>query len=166
MRGKQKGSQFERDISKKLSLWLTDGKRNDVLWRSEISGGRFTFSAAKGKAVGSVGDIKATDPTGFEFADKFVVECKAWRDLHFLAFLFGYEELYKAMVKVKKQAESINKSWWLIAKQNHVPILLFMPSSVKFSCEIPNHHLLFSGKVYMFQLDEFISKVKSKEITC
>lgn len=163
---KEKGSGFERDISKQLSLWLSGGLRNDILWRSEISGGRFTFSSSRGKAVGAPGDITATDPLGYKFVSDFVSECKFWKDLHFIQFLFGKGELYKALLKVRKQAMDCKKSWWLVAKQNSQPILLFMPTSVKFSCKKPNHHLLFTGKVYMFQLDEFLSKVKPEEITC
>ena len=35
-----KGSEFEREMCKCLSLWWTDSKRDDVFWRSAQSGGR------------------------------------------------------------------------------------------------------------------------------
>ena len=32
--GKQKGSAFEREICKKLSLWFTENERDDIFFRS------------------------------------------------------------------------------------------------------------------------------------
>ncbi|MBM3120244.1 MAG: hypothetical protein FJ006_12010, partial [Chloroflexi bacterium] len=58
-----KGASFERDISRQLSLWWTHGERDDVFWRSSMSGGRATVRAKKGqKTAYQNGDITATDP--------------------------------------------------------------------------------------------------------
>jgi hypothetical protein len=50
--GKQKGSQFERDVCRELSLWVSHGKQEDVYWRSAMSGGRSTVAALKGARSG------------------------------------------------------------------------------------------------------------------
>ena len=41
----QKGGAWEREFSKYLSLWITEGERDDVFWRSSQSGGRATQRA-------------------------------------------------------------------------------------------------------------------------
>lgn len=63
--GSNKGSSFEREICKDLSLWWTDGERDDVFWRTAGSGGRATNRARTGKTTaGAEGDLTATDPIG------------------------------------------------------------------------------------------------------
>jgi hypothetical protein len=44
-----KGSSFEREIAKLLSLWWSEGMRDDVFYRSHASGGRFTMRRKSGK---------------------------------------------------------------------------------------------------------------------
>lgn len=58
----QKGGEFEREFSKLFSLYVTEGKRTDVFWRSSQSGGRATVRAKSGqKTEGSYGDITCLD---------------------------------------------------------------------------------------------------------
>ena len=40
--GKEKGSSFERLVCKRMSMWLSKGERDDLFWRSAMSGGRAT----------------------------------------------------------------------------------------------------------------------------
>lgn len=64
-RSSGKGSSFERHICKALSLWWTDGRRDDVFWRTAASGGRATNRAKQGqKTAGAYGDITALDAIG------------------------------------------------------------------------------------------------------
>ena len=72
-----KGATFERDISRKLSLWWTHGERDDVFWRSSMSGGRATVRAKQGKTTAyQNGDITATDPIGAPLIANVVIELK------------------------------------------------------------------------------------------
>ncbi len=72
-----KGASFERDISRQLSLWWTHGERDDVFWRSSMSGGRATVRAKKGqKTAYQNGDITATDPIGSPLIENVVIELK------------------------------------------------------------------------------------------
>ncbi len=58
-----KGSNFEREICKLLSLWWTNDKRDDIFWRTSGSGARATTrSKTKQKTFGQYGDVQATDP--------------------------------------------------------------------------------------------------------
>lgn len=57
---KNKGSNFERSVSKKLSLWLSDGDDDSWVWRTSTSGARAKTRAKKGKTTSnSSGDLKA-----------------------------------------------------------------------------------------------------------
>ena len=72
-----KGSSFEREICKELSLWYTGGERDDIFWRTSISGGRATQRAKSGKkTAGSCGDVAAIDPIGEPFVGSFSIELK------------------------------------------------------------------------------------------
>lgn len=72
-----KGGQFERDIARTLSLWWTNGERDNVFWRSSMSGGRATVRARKGQNTNYLaGDLTATDPIGAPLIESTVVELK------------------------------------------------------------------------------------------
>lgn len=72
-----KGSQYERDVCRTLSLWWSKGKDDDLFWRSSMSGGRATVRSKKGKrTAGHYGDIVATDGRGRKFLKMFTVELK------------------------------------------------------------------------------------------
>jgi len=72
-----KGGNFEREVSKALSLWWTGGKREDVFYRSQASGGRFTMRRKSGKDTsGQGGDITASDSIGEPLIKQWSIECK------------------------------------------------------------------------------------------
>jgi len=66
-----KGENFEREISRFLSLWLTDGKRDDIIWRKRVRRTNKTPNAEF-----QLGDIKAEDAIAIPFTDLFSVELK------------------------------------------------------------------------------------------
>lgn len=73
-----KGSKFEREISKELSSWWTEGQHDDYLWRSQTSGARATTRAKQGKkTAGQYGDIAATHPDAQPLVDVITFELKA-----------------------------------------------------------------------------------------
>lgn len=72
-----KGDQFERDISRDLSEWWTDGDRDDIYWRTSQSGGRATTRRKKGKSTkNQCGDVAATDPIGLPLVQLMTIELK------------------------------------------------------------------------------------------
>ena len=74
---KAKGGNFEREVARELSLWWTNGKREDVFYRTNSSGGRFTMRRKSGKDTSSQGgDIGFTDPIGKPLTDKWSIEVK------------------------------------------------------------------------------------------
>lgn len=77
-RSAHKGSSFERDICKQLSIWwMDDTQQDDVFWRTSGSGGRATNRMKKGKQTASAyGDLAATDDRGKPLMDMFCFELK------------------------------------------------------------------------------------------
>lgn len=157
--GKQKGAQFEREICVKLSLWLTDGAQEDVLWRSSMSGGRSTVAHAKGKRMAAqAGDISAIDPRGHALIDKFVVECKAYADLNFIGLLRNTGHLVKFWTEVKTQASRYQKMPLMVARQNQYPPVVCLSLeglkalNVKFNCRLTAPKL----NLYLILLDDFL----------
>src|SRR6202035_3420437 len=122
--GKAKGSTFERLVATKLSLWVTNDKKKDVFWRSAMSGGRATVALKKGDLIRQSGDICSVAPEGFPLTDKFYIELKFYRNLNIVAFLFGKGVLAKFWDETCKQAKKHKKLPLLIAKENHMPILI------------------------------------------
>ena len=73
-----KGSEFERQIAKQLSLWWSNGKRDDIFWRTSQSGGRSTQRMkSKTATANSAGDIGYIDACGKILTDNILIECKA-----------------------------------------------------------------------------------------
>jgi hypothetical protein len=128
--GKQKGSKFERQVCKDLSLWITNGQREDCLWRSAISGGRATVASRKGKSVRQGGDICAVSPEGHGLADRFFMECKFVKDLNLAEFLIkGTGLLAQFWKKARTEAIRDKKIPMIIAKQNNFPPLVILPAN-------------------------------------
>jgi hypothetical protein len=74
---KQKGSDFERQICKDLSLWWSGGERDDIFWRTSLSGGRATVRRKSGKKTDlQCGDISAIDPYGVPLIQQVTFELK------------------------------------------------------------------------------------------
>lgn len=122
---KRKGSQFERDVCKSLSLWVSGGKDVDLFWRSAMSGGRATVQRKKGVAVRQGGDICSVAPEGHVFTDRFYCECKSYKQLQIDRFIIlGTGKLAAFWKETKKQAALHDKEPLLIAKQNGFPILV------------------------------------------
>ena len=60
-----KGPKYERKFCKDLSRWWTNGKRDDIFWRTSSSGARATVRLKKGlRTADSYGDVKAEHELG------------------------------------------------------------------------------------------------------
>lgn len=128
--GKQKGSQFERDICKALSLWVSGDKQEDLFWRSAMSGGRSTVHHRKGKFMGQhAGDITSTSPEGHKLTDYFFVECKFVADLGLAGFVLNTGSTMMRFWEIAcKEAGKYNRAPMIIAKQNRSPIFVAIDS--------------------------------------
>lgn len=122
---KAKGSFFERRVCNELSLWLTDGERKDLFWRSAMSGGRSTVGKKRGDILkSSAGDIAAVDPAGHVLTNSFYIECKFVKSLDLQALYTHKGSLIKYWGTTKDEAKEYKKVPMMIAKQNFVPTIL------------------------------------------
>jgi len=138
--GKIKGAQFERKVCVALSLWVSAGKRNDIFWRSAMSGGRATLEGRKVSALpgrvrlrkhhSQAGDVSAVHPIGAVFVSRYVVECKTYRDLHYQSIIHnaGIANSILAFWLALLKSASADRHPMLICKQNHGPCLVALDS--------------------------------------
>lgn len=134
-RGKGKGSGFEREICKILSLWWTKGKREDVFWRSTTSGARATVRNRAGKQTfGQYGDVQATDPIGQPLLNVCNIEVKRGYSRETIGNILdaparAAEQTYE---KFMNQAKADHKKagsmfWMLIAKRDRKEAVVYIP---------------------------------------
>jgi hypothetical protein len=85
---KAKGSKFERDVAKAISLQISGGKREDMAWRTASSGGRFTQALSRGvHHQTNAGDISATSPLSYKILSNYVIECKHYKTIDYRKWL-------------------------------------------------------------------------------
>lgn len=128
---KQKGSAFEREIGRGLSLWLTHGERGDLFSRNVGSGSRFTIAEKAGRELAQAGDLMAAHHLAFDFMDRFIVEAKHYKSLEIPAyFSFRGKFLNEIIRKTAGQAKSSGKHYLIIAKQNNLPAFVITTPTV------------------------------------
>ncbi len=134
--GKQKGASWEREVCRQLSLWITNGKKSDCLWRSAMSGGRATVASRKGQQIRQGGDICSVSPEGHVLTDKYCVECKHVKKLDIASFILDNKgALAKHWKQAIKQARQQFRMPILIAKENsRKPIIIILPRSLNGVC--------------------------------
>jgi len=129
-----KGSEFEREMCKCLSLWWTDSKRDDVFWRSAQSGGRATERTKKGKTTyGSYGDIAAVDPIGEPLLKFATIELKRgsshgvpW-DLFESSDSKAVRPFESALEQARTSAlQAGSLGWMLIARRDRKRAIVYM----------------------------------------
>ena len=126
--GKQKGAQFERDVCKQLSRWLSGGEREDLFWRSAMSGGRTTVRTKQGKhdADNQAGDVTAIDPVGKRLTDVFLIECKYYREWNWRGLLRHQGNLWKVVEQLTGQAASFGRHPMLFLRENLCPLRILV----------------------------------------
>jgi hypothetical protein len=128
--GHAKGSQFERAVCKRLSLWLSKGERDDLFWRSAMSGGRATLRLRQDLARIQInkaqsGDLTAISREAYDFAEALFIECKHYRDLGFArGFICQTGIVWNFWQRACKEAERHGKTPVLIARQNLYPVVV------------------------------------------
>lgn len=127
--GKQKGSSFEREMCKTLSLWISDKQHDNLLWRSAMSGGRSTLALNRGEVNATqAGDISAITAMGEILTKEFFIECKHYLDLDITGFFLNRGgKLSKFWSDTVSAAQKNGKKPMLIAKQNYVSELVMLP---------------------------------------
>lgn len=133
----EKGSEFEREIAKKLGLWWTAGARDDIFWRTSTSGAWAHNRRKSGKATfGQTGDLQAIDPLGQPFFDLFCIELKRGYKRWDLLDLLDHRTISKKstllsfLVQTFDQAKLVNRVPLLIAKRDRKSPVAILPGRV------------------------------------
>lgn len=105
---KTRANIWEREAAKMLSLWVSNGGRKDIFWRTNSSGAKHSVTGEANHA----GDIVAVDPEGAEFAERFHIEVK-WRKV------FDYADIptVRKWIAVEgEKAKQLRKSLFMLIK--------------------------------------------------
>ena len=134
-----KGSEYERELCKRLSLWWTHGARDDVFWRSSGSGARAKVRGRGGvDTAGQHGDVAATDPIGAPFVEAFTTEIKRGYSNHTVqdiidrpatAGVQAWDDFFAQTIESHEQAGSY--AWLLITRRDRREALVWFPQYVK-----------------------------------
>jgi len=184
MNSMKKGSIWEREICKQLSLWWSDNKRDDIFWRSTTSGARATVRSRQGKnTFGQYGDIQATDPIGQTLLDVCTMELKRGYSKDTIAHILdapkksavqAYAKFINQAITDHKKAKSL--FWMLIVKRDRREPIVYIPmkfyrqiclkSNVHLSSKFPLVLILKYNKQRIFAcpLKDFLKNVNPKLI--
>ena len=159
MNSKKKGNKYERIISKKLSLWLSNGERDDLFWRTQSSGGRFTQRMKVGKkTVNQDGDISSTTSESEAFSNMFMIECKNYEDINIWSLITG-KQLKNSILDwwntYKKNADVLNKKLLLVMRQDFKPDIILTNNF--FVNILPIAIFKLDEDVYLYKLDDIIN---------
>ncbi len=157
---KCKGSQFERDIAKKLSLWVSNGERDDIFWRTASSGGRFTQNKNKTLA-NSAGDVSYLDEIGKPLLDRFIIECKVgYNKTRVLDILFKKNEITKWLDTLQEEMNRTgHKEFMLIWKINFLGTVVIINERTFKQIKQTDRWIAFTHNnqvYYISQLDDFL----------
>ena len=151
--GKRKGNAAERDLCRRISLWITAGERDDTVWRSASSGAVFTVrnKAKKGGYNTQVGDLCSIDLISAPFFKKVAIESKHYADLQLSNMICGLpSKAEKFWLTHKELCNKAGKEPWAVMRQNRKPDLLFISNTffdtVVESCK----HVLMNSAVAHF----------------
>lgn len=117
--GKAKGSAFEREVAKELSLWLTAGTDNKQLIRSVLSGGWNTGQSKEGWR--QIGDLAPNGPEGERFRARYAVECKHRRDIDLYGIWTRADAIVEWWSKLQSECATVQPS--------PIPLLVFRANS-------------------------------------
>lgn len=124
--GKNKGSNFERLLCRKLTKWITGKERPEIFWRTASSGGKATQDQKTGVDCTMDGDIMAISNRGQWFTDYFFVECKFYKDFDLLNMLKEKGLIFRWWEKLENSAWKTGKEPILILKKNrYSPLIMF-----------------------------------------
>ena len=174
---KEKGSAWEREVGKRLSLWLTYDERPDIFSRNVLSGGAFTIATDKGKLSSRMpGDLMAAHPLAFAFLSHYLVECKHLKNIGMESLIFDTSAKSAMMTIIKlceSQAAHSKLAYLVIAKQNmREPLILCsgntgdhllasIPRTKRWTGP-PIHHWLHRRRIFVMRFADMLNAVNPK----
>ena len=136
--GSSKGSDYERETCRKLSVWWSEEDRDDLFWRSAGSGAMAKTRSKIGKSTfGQYGDIQAVDPKGQLLLDTFTMELKrGYNSDNFMNMMDKKETAAKQMWEKffdQVHEDSVNadsKTWMIIWRRDRKEALIYTPIKI------------------------------------
>lgn len=171
--GSRKGTPFEREICKKLSLWWSGGESDNIFWRTATSGGRATVRHAAGSSSRyHHGDVCAIDPSGQPLMDLVTVEIKKGYSKDTVQDLLDKKKgknkptyLQWFLKAEQTAARAGTKGWLLIVMRDHHHTLAFFPKGL-FDLNLPSWEVRIGYKsgsdlhqVTGIRLQDFFEKI-------
>jgi len=166
---KAKGNSMERRVAKALSLWLTNGEKNNVFGRSPMSGGTWTSADRRGADTNLPGDIAAASPLAYGFLMHFSIEVKHNEMLVLSEYLLGAGKGYltQSIMKTAEQAVRAGLWWMFIGKQNRRPTFLITNREAgEVIVGLAPHlsaHWLFNGTTLLTNFEETLDELSPEE---
>lgn len=130
-----KGSQYEREFCKAISVWWSRSGDDDLFWRTHGSGARATSRTGRGlRTAGQYGDICAVDKRGQSFTDVVTVSLKRGYPKANISDLMDAAERsaepqlsrwFKECIRDHTRADSFG--WMLVIRRNTKKDFVFIP---------------------------------------
>jgi len=169
-RGKGKGSAFEREIAKDISLWLTEGERNDCIWRTAGSGAKSTVTGSDTM----IGDLMAIRKEARKFFDEINVELKHYASLNFLELNNKGFKLLDWWCQITKDSERSRTIPLLIFRINHrgtwvayrYPMLKYFKKGLRLlkNNYIQIHFKDLNKSIYIEKYEDFFDKLDKEKV--
>jgi hypothetical protein len=168
--GKRKGSAFEREMCRVISLFWSNNSYKDLCWRSASSGvrGTTTSSHLRSKVKGYFGDLTATSPLIEPLFKVFSIECKFYAKIDVTEILRGIKnnKLLEFWTQAYRDARHSGRTPVLITKQNFLGILMIVRTAdaEKFlhTMDKPIKYMTIAQELSIFSLDDFLKNVNKE----
>jgi hypothetical protein len=167
VKGKLKGNNYERKISKILSLWISEGTYDDLFWRTQGSGGRHTRRYKNNLTLeGQAGDVASTrSGISEKFLKKICVEIKFYKDINIWALITKSKDgILDFWNQTNRKAMDVNKIPVLIVKENYKPALFVSNNNNLYNIFINTFKinpdievLVCDEKLFIWKLDDILN---------
>jgi hypothetical protein len=164
-----KGSEFERQICKKLSIWLTGKEKPYQFWRVPLSGGLATIDEEN---CDLSGDIRALTKEGEFLTSIFSIELKTgYPKTNFHQHLkgiknFSIEQFWKQTLCAAKKS---NRNPMLIYRKKGMNIIIGITKDIDLKLNLQLRKLMISfcndiPDIIFYDFDDFFDNVKPESL--
>lgn len=173
MNSKRIGNNYEREISRLLSLWLSHNTSDDCVWRDVGSGNKATMRKKQNKESIWQGDIIPIDLQYKYFFDIFAIDTKSYKECNWFFINKNNEKSNAILQQWKKVFDDIQKKIPLMIvkiRDRKTPDTIFMPTFVKLNEELYASNFLiyfFEESKYnckVFLLEDFLKKITPENL--
>lgn len=162
-----KGSNYERVVARELSLWISEGLRDDWVWRTSQSGGRATTRAKSGlRTSGGTGDLTFTDHQAAWFFKVFSIELKCGYKVADINSLIDSKQKRPMLLQFWHQCEKdreLSKAKWgllIVKRDRKIPLVIIERKCFK---ELVLLFGMICGPVIRYCGDELLVIIQSDD---